>query len=222
MRRPSLFFYIALSILLLYHDLLYLSVWIIFASILVAFLVRKYVFETLLQNAPPKNAAVLITGTSSGFGRAFALHLSQMGFLVFAGVRNKDDGASLVDEANKSDNNARCSALIRPIILDVTKREHIEDAVLSVRSVLEKEDRQLFALVNNAGIHIMDPIEIVDEQKLRKGFDVNVFGAVAVTQAFLPFLREFNEQRKCEQHTLPNQHLHLIKTIYPPLRRNAM
>ncbi len=201
MHRPSVIFFLVLLLLLLYHELLHAISWIFFSAILAAYLVRKLIFEGLLQNAPPKNAAVLITGTSSGFGRLFALNLAKKGILVFAGVRNKDDGASLLDEANATE--GADYTLIRPILLDVTKKEHIEDAVVAVRRVLEKEGRQLFAVVNNAGVQMFDPIEIIEEQKLRKGFDVNVFGPIAVTKAFLPLLREFNEQRKGDNHLLP-------------------
>ncbi|MFQ5599550.1 MAG: SDR family oxidoreductase [Candidatus Krumholzibacteriia bacterium] len=126
-----------------------------------------------------RTRSVVVTGASSGLGRACALHLARMGYEVFAGVRSVADSNTLRDEA------PQC---LTPILLDVTQRDTISTAVLEVeRSVNE---RGLSALVNNAGIVSIGPLELITVADFRRQFDVNVFGVVAVTQAFLPLLRK--------------------------------
>ncbi len=125
------------------------------------------------------NGNVLITGTSTGIGRAAALHLDQLGFRVFAGVRKISDGDALC---------AAASERLTPIIMDVTDAQSIADARIQVsRSV---GDAGLAGLVNNAGIALALPLEFTPLDELRRLFDVNVFGLVAVTQAFLPLIRQ--------------------------------
>ena len=117
---------------------------------------------------------VVITGASSGIGRACALRLDQLGFEVFAGVRNPADGEALKSQA---------SARLRPILLDVTSTHSIARAVRDVGEV------PLAGLVNNAGVVVAGPLELVPVEAWRRQFEVNVLGPVAVTQAFLPLLR---------------------------------
>jgi len=119
--------------------------------------------------------AVVVTGTSTGIGAAAALALAQMGSLVFAGVRNDADAERLAHEHSN----------IRPLRLDVTDSMSIANAAQAVRTA----DVRLAGLVNNAGIVVAGPIEHVSESELRKQFEVNVLGQIAVTQAFLPQLR---------------------------------
>lgn len=125
----------------------------------------------------PGAGSVVITGASSGIGRACALHLVRQGYQVFAGVRRRADGESLRLEAGGT---------LRPLILDVTEPEQIEAAVREVR----EHTSGLDCLINNAGIGVPAPTEAVTLEALRRQFEVNVFGQVAVTQAFLPLLRE--------------------------------
>lgn len=125
------------------------------------------------------NRAVVITGASTGIGAACAHHLDRLGFKVFAGVRRSEDGAALQKES---------SDRLVPIELDVTDLSTIEKAQLLVsRSVASTG---LFGLINNAGIAIVGPVEAVPIQDLRQQLDVNVIGQVAVTQAFLPLIRQ--------------------------------
>jgi NAD(P)-dependent dehydrogenase (short-subunit alcohol dehydrogenase family) len=119
----------------------------------------------------------LITGASTGIGRATALALGAIGWTVFAGVRNPEAGERLVAEA--------ASGRLIPLILDVTDPAQIEQA----RERVEQDSDRLDGLVNNAGIGIGGPLELVSAADLRRQFDVNVFGQVAVTQAMLPALR---------------------------------
>ena len=117
---------------------------------------------------------VLVTGASTGIGRATALHLAERGFRVFAGVRRAEDGERLVAEASG----------IRPLILDVTSAEHIAAAAATIADA-----GGLYGLVNNAGIASAAPLEFVPVDDLRYQLEVNVVGQVAVTQAVLPLLR---------------------------------
>jgi NAD(P)-dependent dehydrogenase (short-subunit alcohol dehydrogenase family) len=111
---------------------------------------------------------VLVTGASTGIGRATALLLAREGFTVYAGVRKEADGEAL-------------GRTVTPIQLDVTDAGQIADAAARLG--------HLDALVNNAGIGVTGPVEFVPLDALRLQYEVNVFGQVAVTQAMLPLLR---------------------------------
>ena len=117
---------------------------------------------------------VVVTGASTGIGRACALRLSELGFVVFAGVRKQEDGDSLRRTAKGS---------MTPLRLDVTDEGSIQESVTALNG------KPLAGLVNNAGIAVSGPLELVPLDLWRKQFEVNVLGQVAVTQAFLPALR---------------------------------
>lgn len=123
--------------------------------------------------------AIVITGASTGIGAACAWHLDRLGFTVLAGVRRMEDGEAL---------KARASARLQPISLDVTDVGSIERAREAVAKHVGSSG--LAGLVNNAGIAVVGPLEIVPLADLRQQFEVNVIGQVAVTQAFLPLLRQ--------------------------------
>ncbi|HET9394259.1 MAG TPA: SDR family oxidoreductase [Candidatus Rubrimentiphilum sp.] len=118
--------------------------------------------------------AVLVTGASTGIGYATSALLARRGFTVFAGVRSDADSQ-------------RLSALpgVAALQLDVTDAEQIRDAAHAVH----ESGLPLRGVVNNAGIAVPGPLEFLPIDELRRGFDVNFFGALAVTQAFLPMLR---------------------------------
>jgi NAD(P)-dependent dehydrogenase (short-subunit alcohol dehydrogenase family) len=122
---------------------------------------------------------VVVTGASSGIGRATALHLAAGGHHVYAGVRKPDDGVALQRDARGE---------ITPLILDVTDAEQISAAVDTVSAHVK--DAGLTGLVNNAGIGILGPLELVPLEAFRRQMEVNVTGHLAVTQAFLPLLRQ--------------------------------
>jgi NAD(P)-dependent dehydrogenase (short-subunit alcohol dehydrogenase family) len=120
----------------------------------------------------PKTA--LVTGASTGIGHATALELARAGFLVFAGVRNASDAERLRREG------------LEPVQLDVTD----ETSIATAAELVHSAGRGLDVLVNNAGIGVVAPIEHVAQRELRRIFDVDFFGQVAVIQAFLPLLRK--------------------------------
>jgi NAD(P)-dependent dehydrogenase (short-subunit alcohol dehydrogenase family) len=128
--------------------------------------------------AGKRSGAVLVTGASSGIGRATALLLDQRGYRVFAGVRKQADAESLAEEG---------SDRLAPVTLDVVKQRSIAAA----KGKIEREvgDDGLAGLVNNAGVGGGGPVEFLDLKDLYETLDCNLFGQVAVTQAFLPLLR---------------------------------
>ena len=122
--------------------------------------------------------AVVITGASSGIGAACARHLDQLGFTVWAGVRRQADGDALVRVA---------SPRLRVVMLDVTDPISVAEAGRTIAE--ETSGSGLAALVNNAGISVAGPLELLPLADVRMQFEVNVIGALAVTQALLPSLR---------------------------------
>ena len=113
---------------------------------------------------------VVVTGASSGIGHACATRLAEAGWKVYGGYRSDADAESLR------------GAGVEPLRLDVTDSEQVAAAARTVGS-------ELHGLVDNAGIAIAAPLELVPLDELRRQLDVNVVGQVAVTQAFLPALR---------------------------------
>ncbi len=122
--------------------------------------------------------AVLITGASTGIGAACAVHLDRIGFTVLAGVRRDHDGEALKRLA---------SDRLMPVLLDVTEESSIQQAKAQVSEQVAQQG--LYGLVNNAGIVVGSPLEAVPIADLRRQLEINVIGQVAVTQAFLPLIR---------------------------------
>jgi NAD(P)-dependent dehydrogenase (short-subunit alcohol dehydrogenase family) len=120
----------------------------------------------------------LVTGASSGIGRATALRLAAAGQHVYAGVRRESDGAQLARAATGGE--------ITPVRLDVTEASQIAEAAAMIGG---HAAAGLDGLVNNAGYGLACPTELVPLDSFRRQLDVNVTGQLAVTQAMLPLLR---------------------------------
>jgi NAD(P)-dependent dehydrogenase (short-subunit alcohol dehydrogenase family) len=118
--------------------------------------------------------AVIVTGASSGIGEAVSRALAARGLVVYAGVRTENDARRL-----------QSIQRIAPLMLDVTDSGALAAAARRVR----EDGYAVTGLVNNAGIAIGGPVEAVPIPQWRRQFDVNFFGAIAATQAFLPLLR---------------------------------
>jgi NAD(P)-dependent dehydrogenase (short-subunit alcohol dehydrogenase family) len=122
--------------------------------------------------------SVVITGTSTGIGRACALILERTGYQVFAGVRAAKDGDSLRSESRGQ---------IIPIHLDLTEEASIAAAYRTVADAVG--DAGLSGLVNNAGTTVPCPVEYLALAEFRRQLEVNLIGHLAVIQTFLPLLR---------------------------------
>lgn len=125
------------------------------------------------------SGAVVVTGASTGIGRATALLLDAEGYRVFAGVRKEADARELSQEG---------SDRLTPLTIDVTEADQIESARQQVTGALG--DQGLVGLVNNAGVGGGGPIEFMSLDELRNTLEVNLIGQVAVTQAFIPLIRK--------------------------------
>ncbi|MFE4415638.1 SDR family oxidoreductase [Streptomyces sp. NPDC056817] len=115
---------------------------------------------------------IVVTGASTGMGASAARELARQGFHVLAGVRRDRDADAIR------------STGVEPVILDITKSEHVEALAARVAD----DPRALHALVNNAGVQVNAPVEVLPMAQWRRVFEVNLFGHIAVTQALLPAL----------------------------------
>lgn len=120
--------------------------------------------------------SALVTGASTGIGRATALHLDARGWRVYAGVRREQDAEAL---------RAAGSERLAPLLLDVTDPGQIAAAAERVVA----DGGGLDGLVNNAGVAVPGPLEALPIDDFRRQIEVNMTAQVAVTQALLPQLR---------------------------------
>jgi len=125
----------------------------------------------------PTHPTVLVTGCSSGIGRATALLLAQSGFRVLAGVRCQQQA----DELANSE-----FPLLEPMIIDVTKEDHVERAVERIQ---QSSPHGLFALVNNAGVGLPAAVELSALDEVRQVLEVNTIAPLRMIQSCLPLLR---------------------------------
>jgi len=119
--------------------------------------------------------SIVITGASSGIGEACALHFDKKGYRVFAGVRKESDAEALRKKASER---------LTVLMMDVTDPDSLRAAARSI------DRKEISGLVNNAGIAVSGPLELIPLDRLREQFEVNVFGTVAAIQAFMPLLRQ--------------------------------
>jgi NAD(P)-dependent dehydrogenase (short-subunit alcohol dehydrogenase family) len=122
--------------------------------------------------------SALVTGASTGIGRATALRLDAGGWKVFAGVRREEDAASLREAGSER---------LAATILDVTDAEAIASVADRIAGAVGSAG--LDGLVNNAGVSLPSPLETMPLDDFRRQIDVNLTGQVAVTQAVLPMIR---------------------------------
>jgi NAD(P)-dependent dehydrogenase (short-subunit alcohol dehydrogenase family) len=139
----------------------------------------------------PKGRAVVITGCSSGIGRAAALHLARLGYTVFATVRRDKDAASLRAAAGAPAPGDEHRLNLMPVCpLDLTRPEEIAAAVKAIIRELEKRHLSgLYALINNAGSGTIAPVELLDTAILRRELETRLVGPVTLLQSLLPYLR---------------------------------
>jgi NAD(P)-dependent dehydrogenase (short-subunit alcohol dehydrogenase family) len=134
------------------------------------------------NNFSTKDKAVLITGCSSGIGRATALELAGRGLTVFATVRKESDAQAL--------NAFGLPTLIPVWPVDLTRREDISRAVAQVSTELERRGLDgLYGLIHNAGGGFIAPLELFDLDRFQAELATRLVAPVALTQACLPLIR---------------------------------
>jgi NAD(P)-dependent dehydrogenase (short-subunit alcohol dehydrogenase family) len=122
---------------------------------------------------------IVVTGSSTGLGLETALHLAQHGFRVFATVRDLASRPGVLDAASER------GVELEVLQLDLADPETIDEAVAAVAA----EAGGVFGLVNNGGVGLRGAVEDSSEEEIRRVFETNVLGTIAVTQAVLPHMR---------------------------------
>ena len=130
--------------------------------------------------------SVLITGVSTGIGKAIAEELLNSDFLVIGSVRNLSDADSLRDKYKDN---------FFPVKFDVTKKDEIEAGKKEVEKILSENNSYLSCVINNAGIALGGPVRYLDVDIFRKQFEVNFFGLIEVTKCFLDLLIDSNKYK---------------------------
>jgi hypothetical protein len=121
--------------------------------------------------------AVVVTGVSTGIGRATMVAAVHEGAHVFGSVRSRADANSLTQAFGDA---------VTPLLFDVADETAVRAGAAQVAQALG--NRRLFGLVNNAGIAVSGPLLYVETRELKRQFDVNLFGVHNVTRAFAPLL----------------------------------
>lgn len=121
--------------------------------------------------------AVVVTGASTGIGRAAVARAVREGCQVFASVRKQADADSLTQEFGDA---------VTPLLFDVADEAGVKAGAAQVAQALG--NKKLFGLVNNAGIAVPGPLLYLDAEDLKRQFEINVIGVHRVTQAFAPLL----------------------------------
>tara|TARA_B100000959_G_C14887331_1_gene585154 strand:+ start:143 stop:997 length:855 start_codon:yes stop_codon:yes gene_type:complete len=130
--------------------------------------------------------SVLITGVSTGIGRAIAEELLNSEFIVIGSVRNLEDAKKLKEKYKEN---------FFPIKFDVTKKEEIQQSKEEIEKILSDNNSYLSCVINNAGIALGGPVRYLDVDIFRKQFEVNFFGLIEVTKTFLDLMIDSNNYK---------------------------
>lgn len=157
------------------------------AIVLVYFMFMLFVAMPSLPRGTvtTQGKAVLITGCDSGFGLALAKHLHKLGFTVFAGCLLMDKNCGGAEELK----GFHCNRM-KVLQLNVCSEEEVTQAVEFVKENLEDPDKGLWGLVNNAGISTFGEVEFTSLDTYKEIAEVNLWGTIRVTKAFLPLVRQ--------------------------------
>ena len=130
-----------------------------------------------MESLTNKSHTVLVTGTSSGIGRGLCQALIEKGYKVFGTVRNKKDAIELKKEFGEN---------FDALLVDVTDEKQVIKAKERVQNYLN--GKPLTALINNAGIATLGPVEFLPTSDFKKQIDTKILGTFICTKIFLPLL----------------------------------
>lgn len=133
------------------------------------------------SHLPVGNKAVLVTGCDSGIGHAVVRKLDSLGMKVYAACLDTNSPGAVSLHNN-------CSENVHILQLDVTNKKDIENVVSFINNKVSSEG--LWGLVNNAGVWYFSEIEMTSDSLLRKVLETNVLGAISLTRALLPQIRQ--------------------------------
>lgn len=128
---------------------------------------------------------VLVTGCGAGPGWEIALHLASQGLRVYATVLDEEERPALLEEAK------RRGAALSVLVMDVTIPASLDEGINTIIA----EAGSIFGLVNNAGVSLRGCFETLAEDEIRRVFEVNVLGTMAVTRRVLPHMRSAGRGR---------------------------
>lgn len=129
--------------------------------------------------------SVVITGASSGIGLSTCEKFINHEYIVFGSVRKKSDGSKLKKQLGEN---------FIPLVFDVNNVKQIDDSVAIVKDHLDTNN--LTALINNAGVAILGPLEFLDINEFKRQLETNLFGVLNCIQAFLPLLGSQRNESK--------------------------
>ena len=130
-----------------------------------------------MESLTKKSRTVLVTGTSSGIGRGLCQALIKRGYKVFGTVRNRKDATELKKEFGEN---------LDALLVDVTDEKQVVKAKERVQNYLN--GKPLTALINNAGIATLGPVEFLPTSDFKKQIDTKILGTFLCTKIFLPLL----------------------------------
>ena len=130
-----------------------------------------------MESLTNKSHTVLVTGTSSGIGRGLCQALIEKGYKVFGTVRNRKDATELKKEFGEN---------LDALLVDVTDEKQVVKAKERVQNYLN--GKPLTALINNAGIATLGPVEFLPTSDFKKQIDTKILGTFLCTKIFLPLL----------------------------------
>ncbi len=130
------------------------------------------------NNNGAQQETVLISGASTGIGFSTAIYLDNLGYKVYAGVRKDKDKENLIANSNNG---------LTPVMLDVCDQVSIEN---TFALIIDESKGEPFHLINNAGLSINGPLELLEYSDIKKVIDVNLTGLLIITKTFLPLIRK--------------------------------
>ena len=161
--------------------------------------------RVLLEKIRQTSETVLVTGATSGLGRAAAIHLAEQGYRIFAAGRSSERRAALQEEARER------RLALTTVEMDVRDDGSVDRAMAQI----DAAGASIHVLVNNAGVAYVAPVEEIRMADLHEQFEINFFGAVRVTQRVLPQMRARGRGRIINMSSMAGR---LAFPLFAPIR----